>query len=63
MSLTPPVMALRAIVRVELLPPKDPRYPGNARRRLTLSCGHEVVRSHVSGRHGRARCDVCVKEP
>jgi hypothetical protein len=49
---------LRSIVSIEKLPPVNPRYPGNARRRLTLTCGHVVERSHIH--RERIRCTICV---
>lgn len=52
-------MIFRKVVSDDRLPPSDPKYPGNARRRLTLSCGHVVERSHVHV--VRARCDECEK--
>lgn len=48
---------LRSVVSETKLPPRNPKYPGNARRRLTLSCGHTVERAHVRGI--LVRCDTC----
>lgn len=48
---------LRAILSVEKLAPVNPKYPGNARRRLTLTCWHVVERSHIH--RERIRCTVC----
>lgn len=54
-------MVVRSVEAVvEVLPPVDPRYPGNARRRLRLSCGHVVERSHLT--RSRARCEACERE-